>query len=53
MAKYHPVGVERSDLVSQLLADHDNELRVHLGLQLPWQQNLSEGRKMQLIPPKF
>lgn len=32
MAKYDPVGMERPDLVSQLLADHDNKLGVHLGL---------------------
>lgn len=53
MAKYHPVGMERPDVVSQLLADDDNNVRVHLGLQLPWQQNLSKEREMQLIPHKF
>lgn len=53
MAKYHPEGMERPDVVSRLLADHDNKLGVHLGLQLPWQQSLSEDREMQLILLKF
>lgn len=53
MAKYHPVGMEYPDLVSQLLAEHDNKLRVHLGVHLPWQQSFHEEREMQLIPHKF
>lgn len=47
------MGMELPDLVSQLLADNDNKLRVHLGLQLPWQQSVREEREIQLIFPKF
>lgn len=47
------MGTECPDLVSQLLAEHDNKLSVHLGVQLPWQQSFCEEREMQLIPHKF
>ena len=43
------MGMEHPDLVSQLLADHHNKLRVHLGLQLPWQQ----GERNAAAPSKI